>query len=593
VEIRETLAPMTDGQKGILVVAHDVTERKRSEQVLRESELSYRGLFDSVTEAIYIQTAEGRFLDVNQGAEKMYGHRREYFLGLTPADLAAPGRNDMPAVVSQVGRAFAGEPQQFEFWGRRSNGEPFLKEVFLNRGLYFGQPVIIAAARDITERKRAEEELKKSLSLLEATLESTADGILVADGKGQMVRFNQKFIEMWRLPAELASSRDDYGALELVLAQLSEPDQFLAKVRELYAQPEALSFDVLKFKDGRIFERLSQPQKVGGEIIGRVWSFRDITERKRAEQHVAVFARVAEELNTAATVQEAGHLITQAADELLGFDSCWLELFNHTTGHLVPVVRCDLVDGRRTQIPFAPSEEDPSPRFCSILREGKRIILRQPENPSDPTTMMYGDKSRRSASLLYACIRHGGDAFGVLSIHSYTFDAYDAAALETLQTLADHCAGALQRIHTVEALRESEALHYSLVENLRQYIFRKDAGGRFTFANGPFCRSLGKSLAEILGRTDFDFFPAKLAAKYQNDDERVLRTGEPVEDDETFCGADGEIISIHVLKTPLRDATAPTVAARASAVAGVTYIPPPATLRTAATISSGSALLFK
>jgi PAS domain S-box-containing protein len=107
----------------------------------------------------------------------------------------------------------------------------------------------------------------------------------------------------------------------------------------------------------------------------------------------------------------------------------------------------------------------------------------------------------------------------------------------------------------VEALRESEALHYSLVENLRQYIFRKDAGGRFTFANGPFCRSLGKSLAEILGRTDFDFFPAKLAAKYQNDDERVLRTGEPVEDDETFCGADGEIISIHVLKTPLRDAT--------------------------------------
>ena len=125
---------------------------------------------------------------------------------------------------------------------------------------------------------------EQSLSLLRATLESTADGILVVDSEGAIETYNQRFAEMWRIPAGVLSSGSDREALAFVLDQLKTPAEFLAKVTELYSEPDAESFDSLEFKDGRIIERYSRPQYVGGSSVGRVWSFRDVTARKRTEE---------------------------------------------------------------------------------------------------------------------------------------------------------------------------------------------------------------------------------------------------------------------------------------------------------------------
>ncbi|MFB2971400.1 putative bifunctional diguanylate cyclase/phosphodiesterase [Aerosakkonema sp. BLCC-F183] len=138
----------------------------------------------------------------------------------------------------------------------------------------------------IAELKRAEEELKESLSLQRAALESTVDGILVVNKNRKIATYNQKFVQMWRIPADIIALKDDKEALSFVVYQLKNPESFLAKVGEMYAQPEAESCDVLEFKDGRIFERYSQPQRLGKEIVGRVWSFRDITERRMAEETI-------------------------------------------------------------------------------------------------------------------------------------------------------------------------------------------------------------------------------------------------------------------------------------------------------------------
>jgi len=121
------------------------------------------------------------------------------------------------------------------------------------------------------------------LSLLEATLESTADGILVVGADGKVALQNQQFIRMWRIPPEVAANEDDGRILSFVVDQLKDPDGFLRKVQELYADACAESFDILRFKDGRIFERYSKPQLVDGVPVGRVWSFRDITERNRID----------------------------------------------------------------------------------------------------------------------------------------------------------------------------------------------------------------------------------------------------------------------------------------------------------------------
>ncbi|MGI8425834.1 MAG: ATP-binding protein [Actinomycetota bacterium] len=131
-------------------------------------------------------------------------------------------------------------------------------------------------------------ELRAALSVQTATLECTADGILVADLAGKITNFNNKFVEMWGIPQEIIESRDDDKALAFVLDQLNDPDAFLEKVKKLYDDPLGHSFDVLEFKDGRVFERYSQPQILGEESQGRVWSFRDITDRRRAQVELEV-----------------------------------------------------------------------------------------------------------------------------------------------------------------------------------------------------------------------------------------------------------------------------------------------------------------
>jgi len=132
----------------------------------------------------------------------------------------------------------------------------------------------------------AEVDHRKSLSLLRATLESTADGVLVVDSLGRISTYNQQFAEMWRLPLQVLSSGKDEDALNFVLDQLKDPDQFRDKVSALYTYPDRESFDTIEFKDGRIFERYSRPQLVEGQTIGRVWSFRDVTEHRRAEEQL-------------------------------------------------------------------------------------------------------------------------------------------------------------------------------------------------------------------------------------------------------------------------------------------------------------------
>ncbi len=138
------------------------------------------------------------------------------------------------------------------------------------------------------QRRLSERNVAASLSLHQATIESTSDGILVVDLHSRRITTcNQRVADMWRIPHDLLATGDDHRLLAFVREQLRHPPGFLARVEEIYRQPDELSFDVLQFQDGRVFERHSHPQRLNGQVVGRVWNFRDVTLRDRALEKLA------------------------------------------------------------------------------------------------------------------------------------------------------------------------------------------------------------------------------------------------------------------------------------------------------------------
>ena len=266
-----------------LALEREVETRKLAEEVIRDSETSYRGIFDSVEEAIYIQSKEGTFLDVNRGAEKMYGYSRDELIGQNPLFVAAPGKNDLEVVGKSVQRAFRGKSQQFEFWGRRKNGEIFPKDVRLYKGLFFGQVVVIAVATDITDRKQADQALRDSEKKYRELVNSMPLSEFELDRKGNITFANQYLLQSFGYKAK--DIKDGLSALVLIDPALEEKakDHFTQVLRgRSIGSPEYY----LRRKDGSTFLAIVNVRAIleDGRAVGLRGFLLDITELKRTEE---------------------------------------------------------------------------------------------------------------------------------------------------------------------------------------------------------------------------------------------------------------------------------------------------------------------
>jgi diguanylate cyclase (GGDEF)-like protein/PAS domain S-box-containing protein len=289
-EVSSVIFTDMHGQVRTSISLHDISTRKQEEQVLADSEAKYRMLFETASDGIFLQDKTGVFFDCNENGAKLLGLSKSKIVGMTPAEIS-PLRQPDGRLSSEIGKqkflaALNGQIQRFEYQALRADGVPFEAELTMSPVDFSGIPCIQTVVRDISERKIKEAKMAKALSLLNATLESTTDAILVVDLNNVWILHNQQFIDLWQITNELNASKDDHAALAFVLNQLEDADGFLNKVQELYSTPTARSFDTIKFKDGRIIERFSLPQFIEGKVVGRVWSFRDVTARKEMEEQV-------------------------------------------------------------------------------------------------------------------------------------------------------------------------------------------------------------------------------------------------------------------------------------------------------------------
>jgi two-component system cell cycle sensor histidine kinase/response regulator CckA len=222
-------------------------------------------------------------------------------------------------------------------------------------------------------------------------------------------------------------------------------------------------------------------------------------ELPRAERTRAAFFEVSRRLSAARTPEEAARIIVGVAQELLGWDACTLDLYFPETNRVQDVLTMDSFDGPPVDVPATNTAFVPTPMFTRVLQDGALLILR-PDPEDDPADMMpFGNTSRRSRSLMFVPLHHGDRITGILSIQSYTQDAYDQTDLAMLQELADHCGGAIERLRIENELRESRAQLARTEAFALVMTAHLGLDGRWLKVPPTLCRLLGLAEAELVG----------------------------------------------------------------------------------------------
>ena len=453
-------------QCGFLAVAVDIVQRRVTEEQLHEQENQYRLLFDNMTTGFLLseiltdasgKPVDFRYLQVNPAFEKLTGLKCAEVLNRTM-------RQVLPEIedywIEMFGRvAQTRQPMSYE------NYSASLKRHF---DCWIFSPAPGRAAvifTDITERKLAEAELREKNSLLAGTLEATADGILVVGGGGKVTSYNRQFAELWRVPAELLGKKEAEALTHFFTQQLNNPAM---KMRRLDELTKSETFDQLEFADGRVFERFSRPQIVEKKVVGRVWSFRDVTMR-----HWAVMA-----------LRENEHkfktLFETANDAILLTDGSVYTDCNH-----------------KAETMFGCAREK---------------ILTQPVGHFSPARQPDGAESRNRISHLIALALAGTPQFFEWVGNRADGLPFNAeVSLNRIDVRGQHLVQAIVRDITARkqaetARHEAESLYRTLVHASPNAICVVDLDGRFIFSSPKGLELYGlPNLESKLGRHATDF----------------------------------------------------------------------------------------
>jgi len=266
----------------------DMTENnKRKKEHITEKEMM-NALMDHISDSIYFKDLKSRFIRINKSCAKKFKMKSpEEAVGKTDFDIFSKEHAEQ-AFKDEQNIIKTGKPainlEEKETWEGEGVGWASSTKMPLanNNGEIVGT---FGISRDITDRKEAEEEIKEGKARIEAVLHSTADGIYATGKNGEIILYNNKFLELWGIPERLIDLKSDKEVTRFMSVQMVDPGGFDRKIKEL-SRSDIECVDILNFRDDRIFERTSCPLKRDSMVIGRVWSFRNVTEQKKAEEKI-------------------------------------------------------------------------------------------------------------------------------------------------------------------------------------------------------------------------------------------------------------------------------------------------------------------
>jgi PAS domain S-box-containing protein len=541
-------------------------QRQETETRLATERDRLQAVISSLGAGLCILDPKGCLLSMNPEAERLLGWKQTELLGQPLLQHIAPDSKlssvDFPSTFQDgldCSSSATCDPQilkssddQFLCRNHQILAVSYVLNPILDHETLIGAVLIFL---DITDRKRAQLEAERSLSLLQATFNATDAGIVALDRHGKVCNFNQKFVEMWQIPEAMLYSPNRQSALTFVLRQLKYPPRFLNTVMQLSAEPKTPTYDIVEFKDSRIFEVYSHPSKVGEKIVGRVWSFRDITERKRVEKslkHRVEFEQLITNLSTyfiSLSTEEIDHGIEQALQKIstfIGVDRGYIYLFPDDESLIKSFYEWKK-DSNKTDLPEESTAALPKKnKLINILEDRLNPNSNEKLNPSEiPWIMQHlnqlksihllaDDLSEKAQSdLQYLQQFHSKDSLfeppkkslenlQYLSIIPLVcsksvvgflrFDALNSAftwssdSVALLKMVAEMFSNAIQRKRTEAVLRQTEAKYRSIFENAAEGICQTTPQGRYLSANPALARILGYASPSALieGITDIN-----------------------------------------------------------------------------------------
>ncbi|MGZ4954036.1 MAG: sensor domain-containing protein [Methylobacter sp.] len=483
-------------------IVQDITERHHNQQRIEQLLAEQKAIVEN--QLVGICTAQDRkIVWANSAYEAMFGYNRGELIGCSTRKLYLNEED-----YQSVGKAYENIENnkiirtQCEFVckdGRR---------VWLDMSgtiLHQETNELLWIFVDVTERKQAEAQKEKSLSLLYATLESTYDAILVVDLNNTWVLHNQRFLDLWQISDEILATKDDGAALSYVLTQLEDADAFLKKVIDLYATPEMSSFDILEFKNGKKIERYSIPQRIDDKVVGRVWSFRDVTERRLIE----LALKRESEKNLA--------LLRNASDGIciLDFDGNTIEVSDSF---------CDMLGYRRDEmIGMNVAQWD----VTFIGSELLQVVRQQFEKP---VRSQFETRHRRKDGTIYD-----------VEVSGFPLE------LDGKPALFNSSRDITERKQAEMRLFDSENKYRSLIDLASDAIFIADTiSGIIVDCNKNAAALLGKSKSEIIGLHQAELHPADKVSLYQKIFKSHIESGHDITEDVLVVHKDGHTIPVDI-----------------------------------------------